>query len=256
MKDSRKRKQPGVIADGPWGQDHAAAIAGQLVDAYQGLCIEWMTYRGAVRERMTGTHADSAQAHDDQCLHQMLTGLVRHSKAAAHTASTVTPVWVSEPITAMISGVDLASRGIGVVSELGSTGLLLFETPPVRAQEALPPGTPRLPAVDVDGVLWFTKVPGIYRRSGMVMAPLTRSRALSPLRGDAWRTSTLTEITCFDIESDGTTRVQPGMRALADVMVRMGIAVQRGDIRVIDGDGLAARDGGVSHGPAARLEAA
>ena len=158
--------------------------------------------------------------------------------AGAETASTATPMWVPASALASIADVDGSATDRRGLPALGTSGLMLFEKSTVRAQESLPPTAPTLPEVDVDGVLWFT-APTVRHGcdTRLVVAPLTTARGLQPLRGEGWKASTLTEISCIDIYHGVRHDVDPGMHPIVELLDRMGNALQGGLIRVVERDG-------------------
>ncbi|RPA19866.1 hypothetical protein [Gordonia sp. OPL2] len=234
----------------------------ELTQAYRYLSVEWVAYADMVsaRDAEYATELDAlaaagrgpgdadfdavvTQKLDNSTLYRMLCGNVMHSATAVEVLNDLTPVWVPEAVNDALASIEVPPGDARSLTGIGASGLLVFGTSPIRARESLPGGQ-TMPEVDVDGVLWWTKTAchgsasnalaeGVPRR--LMLAPLTRSRDLQWLRGDGWRTSTLTEVTCFDVTTVRGVDVQEALWPCVELLARIGTALQHNSLRCIGG---------------------
>lgn len=246
----------------PWLSGGLPRIHRELTQAYRDLSFEWVAYVDMVSARHVeyDTELDAlaaaghgpgdadldavaAQKLDNASLYRMLCGNVMHSATAVEVLHNLTPVWVPEAVNNALGSIDVPAGDARSLTGIGASGLFVFSKSPVRARESLPGGQ-TMPEVDVDGVLWWTKTAGNGSASSaltegvprrLMLAPLTRSRDLQWLRGDGWRTSSLTEVTCFDVTTVRGVDVQEALWPCVELLARIGTALQRNSLRCIGG---------------------
>ncbi|MEE3850162.1 hypothetical protein VZC37_07440 [Gordonia sp. LSe1-13] len=234
----------------------------ELAQAYRDLSVEWAAYldmvgaRDIEYEAVLDALVDAgrgpgdaefdevvAQQLDNDSLYRMLSGNLLHSTTAVEVLQNLAPVWVPEAVNDALASIEVAPGDARSLTGIGGSGLVVFGKSPIRARESLPGGQ-TMPEVDVDGVLWWTKT---LERGGasravtadgprrLMLAPLTRSRDLQWLRGDGWRSSTLTEVTCFDVSTVRGVDVPGALWPCVELLARVGTALQRNSLRYTDG---------------------
>lgn len=246
----------------PWLSIGLPRIHRELAQAYRDLSVEWTAYLDMVGARDSAYEAEldaltdagrgpgdadfdevAAQQLDNDYLCRMLGGNLMHSTTAVEVLQSLTPVWVPEAVNDALASIEVSAGDARSLTGIGESGLFVFSKSPIRARESLP-GGPTMPEVDVDGVLWWTKTTehGDASRAvtnegprRLMLAPLTRSRDLQWLRGDGWRSSTLTEVTCFDVPTVRGADVPGSLWPCVELMARIGNALQHNHIRYTDG---------------------
>ncbi|GAC49110.1 hypothetical protein GOACH_10_00780 [Gordonia aichiensis NBRC 108223] len=251
----------------PWAAAGVPDLRVALVDAFRGIAEEWAghilptgarmldamdradRHRNGLLELTDEEYVDLAEEYCDAVdLYTLLRGLLGRADTSAEVLTRVSPIWVPEAITESASTDDVAN--IGVLGELGSAGLLVFEKPLTRMTEGPLPNGIVTPTVDVDAVLWWSHaefadigVGGACTEedtagcTSFEVQPLTRSRDLQGLRGDAWRLSVLTEVTNYSVDpTDDMSSAKSG-RPLFEMLGKLGVALEHGAIRVSEESG-------------------
>lgn len=252
----------------PWAASGMPDVQAALVDAFRGLAEEWAAYIRPVGVRMLHAMARFDQYREgrlalteDECadlaedyiesvdLYKLLRGLLGRADTSAEVLSRVSPIWVPESVTSEARSAD-GGASIRVLPELGSAGLLVFEKPLTRMTEGPLPNGVITPTVDVDGVLWWSHAEfadiGLGGACTMEdtttcgsfeVQPLTCSRDLQPLRGEAWRLSLLTEVANYSVEPCDDMSDAPSGTPLFRMLDRLGVMLGRSDIHVGDESG-------------------
>ena len=179
----------------------------------------------------------------------MLRGLLGRADTSAEVLSRVSPIWVPESVTGEARSAD-GGAGIRVLPELGTAGLLVFEKPLTRMTEGPLPNGLITPTVDVDAVLWWSHAEfadiglgGACTKEDTTtcgsfeVQPLTRSRDLQPLRGEAWRLSLVTEVANYSVEPGDDMSSVPSGRPLFQMLDGLGVMLERSDIQVSEESG-------------------
>lgn len=245
----------------PWLAGGLPRIHQELVQAYRDLSVEWAAYLDMIGARDTAykTELDAlagagrgpgdadfdevvTQQLDNDSLNRMLCGNLMHTTTAVEVLRNLTPVWVPQAVNDALASIEVSAGDARSLTGIGGSGLFVFSKSPIRARESLPGGA-TMPEVDVDGVLWWTKT---LERGGasavtadrprrLMLAPLTRSRDLQWLRGDGWRSSTLTEVTCFDVTTVRGADVPGPLWPCVELLARIGTALQDNILHYTDG---------------------
>ncbi len=246
----------------PWLSIGLPRIHRELAQAYRDLSVEWTAYLDMVGARDSAYEAEldaltdagrgpgdadfdevAAQQLDNDYLCRMLGGNLMHSTTAVEVLQSLTPVWVPEAVNDALASIEVSAGDARSLTGIGESGLFVFSKSPIRARESLP-GGPTMPEVDVDGVLWWTKttehggVSQAVTNDGprrLMLAPLTRSRDLQWLRGDGWRSSTLTEVTCFDVTTVRGADVPGPLWPCVELLARIGTALEHNSLRYTAG---------------------
>ncbi|MCH5642088.1 hypothetical protein [Gordonia sp. ABSL49_1] len=229
-------------------------IHDELGEAYFALAYEYLQYLHILEQRLFDLEFEiedledsgsgpgdsefdrAVQKHaDDEDLQRLLSGTFVHALRAVDVLKDLAPVWVPAAVNDVLASLEVDADDARGLAQVGATGMVVFDKSPMRMREVLPSG-PQMPEVDVDGVLWWTKraatdvVP-----ARLVLAPLTRSRDLQWLRGDGWKPSTLTEVTCFDVTASAEAGVDANLLPCVALLAKIGLAQQHNAIRVVDG---------------------
>lgn len=206
---------------------------------------------------------DTRSAGYDQALalfddvHEMLhlcDDCAMRSTLALAVLDALTPTWVPTATTrAVMAHEEVTTRAaathessarsvdIEAVIALGVCGLMIFEESPLRFRECLPAGYRQPPEVDVDAIMWAWVPAGddpdgrdTVKLSGpdrIEVWPLTRSRALAPIRGPGWQRSVLTDITTVAFVAEDVPQPGSPEHELLGLLSALGSALQRNMIR-------------------------
>ena len=259
----------------PWAPTGVPDLQAALIDAFRGLAEEWAGYILPVGARMLDAieradrhrhglldltdeeYVDLAEEYCDVVdLYTMLRGMLGRADTSAEVLARVSPIWVPATVTgSTIAAVESAGGEVGrvdvrVLPTLGAAGLLTFEKPLTRMTEGPLPNGIVTPTVDVDAVLWWSHaefadigVGGACKQddttecTSIEVQPLTRSRDLQPLRGEAWRLSVLTEVTNYSVDPTDDMSMAGSGRSLFEMLGALGVALERSDLRVTEESG-------------------
>lgn len=250
---ARSRNHRGALRPRPWIAGALPRLHTDLVRAYGELALEWSVYLNVFEHHLNrladqieeledaakgegDAEFDAAtKALDDYAdLFCLLRDNLQHSVAAVEMLNGVTPAWVPEAANDALASIDIDAGDTQGLAHLRPAGMLVFDKSPVRMREVLPDGH-AMPEVDIDGLMWWTKPPSRDMPSRLKVAPFTRSRALAPLRGEAWKSSTLTEVTCFHVGVGYDSNIDANLWPCVDLLARIGVALQRNDLRITEG---------------------
>ncbi|WP_253194017.1 hypothetical protein [Gordonia sp. i37] len=203
----------------PWGPGWAPTVYSGLVQAYRTLLTEWPYHLAHIEKRLE--HYDrvldamkangrqdtdafrelDARSSEHADMYVTVYRSLLTTEAVSEAVAGVGPVWVPDTVMTEPGKPGIDMRDTRILASLGPSGLLLFERAPARMHEDLGPGTPVMPEVTVDGLLWHPKAIGAWAAHAddmapmVVLRPLTRSTAghgmeiVDPHRGDSDRCS-------------------------------------------------------------------
>ncbi|OZC29681.1 hypothetical protein J8M97_16350 [Gordonia polyisoprenivorans] len=239
----------------PWGPGWAPTVYSGLVQAYRTLLTEWPYHLAHIEKRLE--HYDrvldamkangrqdtdafrelDARSFDHADMYVTVYRSMLTTEAVSEAVAGVGPVWVPDSVMTELGTPGIDMRDTRILASLGPSGLLLFERPPARMHEDLGPGTPVMPEVTVDGLLWHPKAIGAWAAHAddmapmVVLRPLTRSTALQPLRGMGWTSSILTEATVIDVPLQQHHSVADNLSPVVELVITLAHAMHDGAVR-------------------------